>query len=83
MLTLTITIPDTKHKEQTARRDSMTILKWALELFKTDLAEKELQKRSCLEALVERDQLAAVTQKSDRLTKKYYQQVKKERQQVR
>jgi hypothetical protein len=61
----------------------MTILKWALELFKTDLAEKELQKRSCLEALVERDQLAAVTQKSDRLTKKYYQQVKKERQQVR
>jgi phage tail protein X len=46
--TLTITIPDTKHKEQTAHRESTSMLKWALELFKTDLAEKELQKRSYL-----------------------------------
>jgi hypothetical protein len=71
--TLTITIPDTKHEEQTAHRESTTMLKWALELFKTDLAEKKLQKRSNLEALIVRDKLAAVTRKSDRLTKKYYQ----------
>ena len=70
--TLTITIPDTKHEEQTAHRESTSMLKWALELFKTDLAEKELQKRSYLEALIVRDKLAAVTRKSDRLTEKYY-----------
>jgi hypothetical protein len=71
--TLTITIPDTKHDERTSHRESTTMLKWALDLFKADLAEKELQKRLYLEALIVRDKLAAVTRKSDRLTEKYYQ----------
>ena len=40
--TLTITIPDKKQKVQTAHCESTTVLKWALELFTTDLAKKEL-----------------------------------------
>lgn len=63
---------DAKHEEPTAHIDESTnMLKMALEVLKADFAEKELQKRSYLEALIVRDKLAAVTRKSDRLTEKY------------
>lgn len=70
--TLTLVVPDAKHEEQNAHRESTGILKAALELFKADFAEKELQKRSYLEALLVRDKLAAITRKSDRLTEKFH-----------
>ncbi|KAI2507315.1 hypothetical protein MHU86_7151 [Fragilaria crotonensis] len=70
--TLTIVVPDAKREEQNAHRESTGILKAALELFKADFAEKELQKRSYLEALLVRDKLAAITRKSDRLTEKFH-----------
>jgi hypothetical protein len=66
-------IPDTpSYEELTAHRESTGMLEMALELFKADFAEKELQKRSYLEVLIVRDKLAAVTRKSDRLTDKFY-----------
>jgi hypothetical protein len=70
--TLTIVVPEATLEEHTANQESTGMLKMALELFKADFAEKELQKRSYLEVLIVRDKLAAVTRKSDRLTEKYY-----------
>lgn len=65
--------PDAKHEEQTAcpPDESTNMLQMALELFKADFAEKELQKRSYLEALIVRDKLAALIRKSNRLTEKH------------